>query len=278
MYTWVNSRLHDSVSVFDRGLAFGDGVFETMRVSSGAIPALDFHLQRLVAGAKRLALSIDLEEVRSDISTALLQISTQSIHTWRLKYIVTRGESNSGYSPNPKGTPNRILVLNIYDSGFSRLLQQQGVKTCTCQWRLSDQPRLAGIKHLNRLDQVMGRLECSDRDCYEGLMLDQDGHYIEGTMTNLFAVTQDGEVITPRLEMAGVEGVMRKIVVDHLCADINKPCYEAEIIRMDEFAEVFITNVLLGIVPVIAVDHVKFGIGPVTRSLQHALAKSGWIS
>ena len=276
MYTWVNSQPVEHVSVFDRGLSFGDGVFETMRVNGENIPALEFHLQRLAIGAKTLAIPLDMDEVRADIQQALVSIQHQQESVWRLKYILTRGESNSGYTPNPRGVPNRIIQLHIYDAGFNRFLQQQGIRTCTCQWRLSSQPRLVGIKHLNRLDQVMARMECMDRDCYEGLMLDQGGRYVEGTMSNLFAVTQEGEIITPRLEEAGVEGVMRKIVIDHLCKDIKQTCYEAEINRMDEFAEVFITNALLGIVPVVAVDQLQFEIGPKTRSLQQALNKSRW--
>lgn len=277
MYTWVNSVLQDSISVFDRGLSFGDGLFETMRVSGGKIPLLDYHLARLVDGAKKLAITISLAEIKADITLALDNIANPTDSIWRFKYMLTRGESNSGYTPNPRGTPNRIMQLHIYDAGFNRLLQQQGVKTCTCQWRLSEQPRLAGIKHLNRLDQVMGRKECSDRDCYEGLMLDQSGQYVEGTMSNLFAVTSDGYVITPRLDVAGVEGVMRKIVISELCPQLDKSCYEAEIHRMDEFVEVFITNSLMGIIPVVAVDQWQFPIGPITRNLQKALAEGQWM-
>jgi len=277
MYTWVNSQLQDTLSVFDRGLSFGDGLFETMRVSGGKIPLLDRHLERLLEGARKLSISINIEEVHSDIELALASIENQKDSIWRFKYILTRGESNSGYTPNPRGVPTRIMQLHIYDAGFNRLLQQQGVKTCTCQWRLSEQPRLAGLKHLNRLDQVMARKECSDRDCYEGLMLDQQARYVEGTMTNLFAVTSEGYVVTPRIDVAGVEGVMRKIVISELCPLVEKSCYEAEIHRMDEFVEVFITNSLMGIVPVVAVDQCQFPIGPITRSLQQALAKGSWM-
>lgn len=277
MYTWVNSQFHNSVSVFDRGLSFGDGLFETMRVSGAQIPLLDYHLERLFSGARRLRINVNQEDVKTDIESALSVIKDQKESIWRLKYIVTRGESNSGYTPNPRGVPTRIMQMHIYDAGFSRLLQQQGIKTCTCQWRLSEQPLLAGIKHLNRLDQVMAKQECSDRDSYEGLMLDQNGRYVEGTMSNVFAVTSDGKVITPRLDHAGVEGVIRKLVIDELCKNNNIECYEAEINRMDEFSEVFVTNALMGIVPVVAVDQISFEIGPVTRKLQQILTDSQWM-
>jgi 4-amino-4-deoxychorismate lyase len=277
MYTWVNSQFHNSVSVFDRGLSFGDGLFETMRVSGAQIPLLHYHLERLFSGARRLRINVNQDEVKTDIESALSLIKDQKETIWRLKYIVTRGESNSGYTPNPRGVPTRIMQMHIYDAGFSRLLQQQGIKTCTCQWRLSEQPLLAGIKHLNRLDQVMAKQECSDRDSYEGLMLDQNGRYVEGTMSNVFAVTTDGKVITPRMDHAGVEGVMRKLVIDELCKNNHIECYEADINRMDEFSEVFVTNALMGIVPVVAVDQISFEIGPVTRRLQQILTDSQWM-
>ncbi len=277
MYTWVNSQFHHTISVFDRGLSFGDGLFETMRVSGAKIPLLDYHLERLFLGARRLGINVSHEDIKADIQLALAAIQNQKESIWRLKYIVTRGESNSGYTPNPRGIPTRIMQMHIYDAGFSRLLQQQGIKTCTCVWRLSEQPRLAGIKHLNRLDQVMAKQECSDRDSYEGLMLDQAGRYIEGTMSNVFAITPDGNVITPRLDNAGVEGIMRKLVIEELCKINHIECYEAEINRMDEFSEVFITNALMGIIPVVAVDQITFEIGPVTRLLQQTLTDSRWM-
>lgn len=108
-------------------------------------------------------------------------------------------------------------------------------------------------------------------------MLDQAGRYIEGTMSNVFAITPDGNVITPRLDNAGVEGIMRKLVIEELCKINHIECYEAEINRMDEFSEVFITNALMGIIPVVAVDQITFEIGPVTRLLQQTLTDSRWM-
>ncbi len=272
--TWVNAELQNSVSAFDRGLAFGDGLFETMRVSNSSVPLIEYHIDRLLLGASSLGIAVSSDDVRSDIALALSEIKSKQSSIYRLKYILTRGESDSGYAPNPRGSATRIMLLQSYDAGLNRLLQQQGIKTCTCQWRLSDQPALAGIKHLNRLDQVMARQEYLDSDCYEGLMLDQTGRYIEGTMSNIFAVTDADEIISPQLDTCGVEGVMKRVVVETLCPEIEKNCFEAEITRMDDFKEVFITNALIGIIPVIAVDNDTFSIGAVTRSLQQALKQS----
>lgn len=274
LFTWVNGQPGDSVSVFDRGLAFGDGLFETMLAGSSGIPLLEYHRDRMAAGAQRLGIAFSAADFLADLTLALDTVRERKSSCFRLKYILTRGESHSGYAPNPRGVVTRVLTLQEYDLGLVRLLQQQGVRTCTCQWRVSFQPALAGIKHLNRLDQVMARQEYLDSDCFEGLMRDPAGNYIEGTMSNLFAVTSSNEIITPQLSYCGVEGVMRQVVVSKLCPATGKSAFEAEILRMDDFCELFITNSLIGIVPVIAVDNHAFSIGPVTRSLQQALKES----
>lgn len=270
-YTWVNGRVQESVSIFDRGFMFGDGLFETIRLHKGEAPLLELHTQRLLASCQHLGIRLEREQFHADVQLALTQSLQQADSTWRLKYIITRGESDSGYSPNPHNTPTRAMQLLPYDVGLTRLLQQQGVKTRTCQWPLSEQIALAGLKHLNRLDQVQARKELLDRDCYEGMMRNQQGYYIEGTMSNFFAVAPDGELITPSLDNSGVAGVMRRLVKETLAPSIKLSCYEAEIHRMDEFKEIFITNALIGIVPVIAVDDIHYEIGSVTRQLQNQL-------
>lgn len=270
-HTWVNGQEQQSVSVFDRGLAFGDGLFETIRINQGAAPLLELHIARLLYGAAKLGIAVSQAQLLADIHIALAQSRQQPDSVWRLKYLLTRGDSDSGYTPSPRSQPTRIMHLLPYDAGLTRLMQQQGIKTCTCHWRLSQQPALAGLKHLNRLDQVKARQELVDSDCFEGLMRDQTGNYVEGTMSNLFAVAQDGELITASLDNAGVAGVMRKLVMETLAPALNKTCYEADIHRMTDFREVFITNAMIGIVPVIAVDKTVFDIGPLTRQLQQQL-------
>lgn len=272
--TWVNGQADDSISVFDRGLAFGDGVFETMFLHRGCLPLLELHKARLMASLAHLGIQLNEQVIMDDIQQVLDYAKQQNVsESWRLKLIITRGNSDSGYSPNPYSQANRVIHLLPYDNGLVRLMQEQGVKTTTCQWRLSHQPGLAGIKHLNRLDQIKARQELSDTEYFEGLMLSQDGFYTDGTMSNIFAVAPDGELITPALNNAGVSGVMRRLVMDTLAGNINKTCYEAEIHRMSEFSEVFITNALFGIVPVIAADQHYYPIGPITRQLQQQLTQ-----
>lgn len=270
---WVNGQLCDVISVFDRGLAFGDGVFETMFLHRGTIPLLELHRSRLLASAKQLGIQIDQQQFDNDIATVVDYARQLSADSWRVKFILTRGNSDSGYTPPPYVKANRITHLLPYDRGFVRLMQEQGVKTVTCHWRLSAQPGLAGIKHLNRLDQIRARQELVNTEYFEGLMRCQDGFYTDGTMSNIFAVSPDGELITPALQTAGVSGVMRRLVMETLAPAIKKTCHEAEIHRMNEFSEVFITNAMLGIVPVVSADTSYYSIGPITRQLQAQLSQ-----
>lgn len=271
--SWVNGQIADQISVFDRGLAFGDGVFETMFLHRGCLPLFELHKSRLLASLEHLGIQLNEQTLNDDIQLALNYVEQQnSSESWRLKLIITRGNSDSGYTPNPYSHANRVMHLLPYDNGLVRLMQEQGVKTTTCQWRLSHQPSLAGIKHLNRLDQIKARLELSDTEYFEGLMLSQDGLYTDGTMSNIFAVAPDGELITPALNNAGVSGVMRRLIMETLAEKINKSCYEAEIHRMNEFSEVFICNAMLGIIPVLSVDQNFYPIGPITRQLQRQLS------
>lgn len=270
---WVNGQVAESISVFDRGLAFGDGVFETMFLHRGRIPLFDLHKSRLLASLAQLGIPFNEKVLLDDLQLALEYARQNNADSWRLKLIVTRGNSESGYSPNPYSQANRIVHLLPYDNGLVRLMQEQGVKTTTCQWRLSSQPGLAGMKHLNRLDQIKARQELSDSEYFEGLMLNQEGFYTDGTMSNIFAVAPDDELITPALRNAGVSGVMRRLVMDVLAPNIGKTCYEAEIHRMNEFSEVFITNAMLGIIPVVSVDQYYYPVGPLTRQLQQQLAQ-----
>lgn len=270
--SWVNGQVAEEISVFDRGLAFGDGVFETMFLHRGRIPLLELHKSRLLASLAQLGIQLSEQTLADDLQLAMDYAKQNNADSWRLKLIITRGNSESGYSPNPYSQANRVIHLLPYDNGLVRLMQEQGVKTTTCQWRLSSQPGLAGLKHLNRLDQIKARQELSDTEYFEGFMLSQEGFYTDGTMSNIFAVAPDGELITPALHNAGVSGVMRRLVMDSLAPNMGKTCYEAEIHRVNEFSEMFITNAMLGIIPVVSVDQYYYPIGPITRQLQQQLA------
>lgn len=265
MPCWVNGVPTEWVSVRDRGLAYGDGLFETISVRQAQPRLLDRHLQRLALGCQRLKISIEVEQLRAEISSFALQVGEGVV-----KLIVTRGEGMRGYGlPQPQ-QPFRILLsspLPSYPVGNA----VRGVKLYACTTRLAEQPLLAGIKHLNRLEQVLARAEWQEADCAEGLMRDQSGRVIEGVFSNLFMV-RSGQLLTPSLQRCGVAGVMREEILEQAqrlgihCAvrDIDY----AELLAADE---VFLCNSLYGIWPVRELDGHLWAVGELTRVLQSNL-------
>lgn len=202
MDSWVDGQPADALSLKDRGLAYGDGLFETIAVHGGQPVLLDRHLTRLAEGCSRLAIAADIERVRSEL-LAYAAAMGEGV----LKLILTRGDGLRGYAPDPAAQGRRILQGNP-PAAYPAVHGEQGVRLFPCVTRLSNQPLLAGLKHLNRLEQVLARAEWHDGEHAEGLMLDQAGRVIEGVFSNLFLV-RDGVLITPDLKRCGVAGVMR---------------------------------------------------------------------
>jgi 4-amino-4-deoxychorismate lyase len=136
--------------------------------------------------------------------------------------------------------------------------------------RLASQPALAGIKHLNRLEQVLARAEWDDPAIDEGLLCDASGHVVCATAANLFAVI-DGRLVTPDVSHAGVAGVARAIVVDALAAEVRRVSAD----DIERASEVFLTNALRGVMRVARIDARRFGSGPLAAEAARALARAG---
>jgi len=252
------------ISTENRGLLYGDGLFETIKVVDGVAYHLNLHLQRLQQGCARLKISgVDFAQLAE-----VVECQVAGIQRSVLKILVTRGAGGRGYRPPVPSVPNVILTRHLYPE-FPDDYGQTGVRVRTCDLRLASQPRLAGIKHLNRLENVLARGEWSDPAIAEGLLRDQQGHFIEGTMSNLFLVSQ-GRLITPRLDQCGVAGITRQRLMA-IAVQQGIPCEENtitdEMIRRAE--ELFVCNSIIDIWPVIElVDVTRYRVGPVTRTLQ----------
>jgi len=258
----VNGEECQSVSVLDRGLHFGDGIFETIAIKEGAPLLWSRHLSRLEIGARRLGIALPSGEVVEKWVTQASRGRNSAV----LKLIVTRGMGGRGYRSLP--TPSTVLVL-VYAWPDYPAGAHNGVGVRFCDSPLAHQPRLAGIKHLNRLEQVLARAEWRD-EFAEGLMLDPAGHIIEGTMSNIFVVIR-GELQTPDLKDCGVEGVMRGLVLDTAKAWLPvrvMPIKRQDIMRANEL---FLTNSLIGVWPITELDGRALGVGPITRRLQATL-------
>lgn len=265
MKTWVDGQPAQFVPLADRGLAYGDGLFETMRVRQGRIALLARHLQRLQQSCQRLGLQPDWQQLQNQLDNFCQNLSD---HVCKL--IVTRGDGLRGYAA-PVGQPTRIILQASAPPQWPEQHARDGVHLFACQTRLAIQPALAGLKHLNRLEQVLARAEWQDDVHAEGLMLDSQDQVVEGVFSNLFCV-RDKLLLTPLLDRCGVAGIMRGLLLD-LSAEQGMQVAQQRISlpELQQADEVFMCNSLYGIWPVISLAKHHWPVGPVTRSLQHHL-------
>ncbi len=264
---WVNGAECSTIDTRDRGLSYGDGVFETMVHRNNELEHWLFHYDRLKHGCDKLKIRCPREQQLADeIASCVTAASQHQI----IKLILTRGIGTRGYRTLGSEEANRILIQSDWPD-YPDDYASQGINIHICDTRLSHQPLLAGIKHLNRLEQVIARSEWND-EYTEGLMLDQKGHVIEGTMSNLF-ISHDGKtLLTPKLDDCGVQGIQRRIIMTK-ATDLGIPVSESTI-SLDEVLSakaVFLTNRIIGIWPVKQIKDQCFEIHPLIKHLQNAL-------
>ena len=194
----INGHISERLSAQDRGLQYGDGVFETIAVRQKELLCWEPHYRRLKTGCDFLGIDCPSSSLLINEAAQLEYNSELAV----LKIIITRGQGGRGYRPPvPKTPATRILGLYPWPD-YPEENYIQGVKTKICQTRLGHNPQLAGIKHLNRLEQVLARSEWDQPEIAEGLMLDIDDNVIEGTMSNLFII-KDQKLMTPDLSQCG---------------------------------------------------------------------------
>jgi 4-amino-4-deoxychorismate lyase len=260
---WIDGAPADTLSVKDRGLAYGDGLFETILVKSGRPLLFERHLQRLASGGHRLTLALDLALIQREC----LAFATQ-MGEGVMKLIVTRADGQRGYASVPDAQPRRILQGSLLPS-YPERNAEHGVRLFPCQTRLAEQPLLAGLKHLNRLEQVIARGEWQDTEHAEGLMRDTSGRIIEAVYSNLFLV-KENLLLTADLSRCGVAGVMRGELLDQArAAGISVKVTDLRMADLAQANEVFVCNSVYGIWPVCAFEHQNWPVGPLTRKLQN---------
>ncbi len=239
----VNGELGGSLSSLDRGLLFGDGVFETIAVRQGQPEFWTQHMQRLQLGCQVLKIPTIEESLLKDLLNKLYLDEQHYI----LKIIITRGEGSQGYAP--QSNEPTVIVQSFPWPEFPQEYKTKGVSVTLCNLRLSHQTQLSKIKHLNRLEQVMARSEWSD-EYQEGLVLDIEDNLIEATSSNVF-VDINNELITPDLTKCGVEGIYRNQILEYLSN--HKIPVSTRQVKMEELSQVqgmFLTNCIHGIWPV----------------------------
>ncbi len=198
----VNGQASDRVDALDRGLAYGDGVFRTLRTAARAPLWWSDHYTKLAADCAALALDCPDEAVlRGEVGRVAGEGAALA------KIILTRGTGTRGYAP-PTGQTATRIVMGLPSPLHAHPEPADGITARWCTLRLAQQPLLAGIKHLNRLENVLARAECNDPAILEGILCDTDGMLIGGVMSNLLWIAR-GILHTPDVSASGVAGVAR---------------------------------------------------------------------
>lgn len=237
----VNGNLNQAISPLDRGFAYGDGVFRTLKIVNGIPAHWPMHYQKLVADCAAIGIVCPSAELFINDFQHLFGLDEVAV----AKLMVTRGEGERGYAPPAITLPTRVVIKSDMPT-YAKQYYVEGVNLHVCNTRLAPQKALAGIKHLNRLENVLARMEWKDDAIFDGILLDQQGLVIECSMSNIFA--RFGKVlVTPDLTECGVAGITRQGVLNIAhTLDLTIETTALPLARLLEADEVIVCNSLYG--------------------------------
>ncbi|WP_372872063.1 aminodeoxychorismate lyase [Shewanella sp.] len=259
-----------SISPMDRGLAYGDGLFATMALANaGNIAFLNTHLSRLHQGASRLGFALDIEDIQSRLLAAAKAHGDNQIPRG-LKLLISRGPGGRGYLAPEDVRP--VAILSVFDiPAHYADWQQHGIALVSSELALARQPKLAGIKHLNRLEQVLIRRQPLPEWADDFLVSDGDGYLVEASMANLIFI-KGKQCITPSLAYSGVSGVMRQqVIMALLTLGYSVEMKPLPCMELATFDAVLMTNSLLGAVDVTRIDDHHYKAFSGTNKVRKAL-------
>lgn len=246
--TWVDGVLAESLPLPDRGLDFGDGLFETVLLVHGQALYFDLHLRRLERGLQVLGFPNCTPLVRSQVLSIL--DSRSFIKMAAMRVTITRGAGPRGYAP-PNVTVPRIIITctDLADDQYRHMACPARTSLASIRW--GSQPALAGLKHLNRLEQVMAAAEKAKTGVDEVVMSGQDGSIISVSCGNIFLYAHGG-LITPDLSECGVHGTRRELILESLAPALGLSCSVSRVseAQLKEADEVFYCNALVGVRPI----------------------------
>lgn len=262
----INGQATDTLSAFDRGLHYGDGLFETIAINRQQPLCWREHIARLESGCKRLGIPCPEDSLLQSEADKLCQTADQGV----LKIMVTRGEGGRGYRLPDRIQPTRLLALYPWPD-YPPEYATKGINIRLCNTRLGRNPQLAGIKHLNRLEQVLARSEWDDPDITEGLVRDTEDNIIEGTMSNLFML-QGNSLVTPDLMYCGVAGVVRHCLLElAVNAGFETSVSTFRYRHLLAADALFLTNSTLGLWPVVKLGDTRFSLHPEVERIRQML-------
>lgn len=272
----INGQLSDSVPATNRGLAYGDGLFETIRFH-GSEPVLwGRHWQRLLRGCQILGLNLPAESETNLLEQCRSLVDQHALTQAVAKIILIRDGIGQGYRFDQFASVQTFVSISTLPE-YALEDYLTGINVWLCKTRLAINPQLAGVKHLNRLEQVLATREWSASRYHEGIMLNTSNHIIEGTRSNVFFV-KDERLVTPSLEGSGVAGVMREYLL-HCSSELGLQAQECPVTLPDlsSFQEAFICNSVFGIWPIVSLemdkeDAINWTPGEITKSLQQTVS------
>ena len=269
---FVNGKPASQISVTDRGLLYGQSIFETIAIAEQQPLLLEQHIERLKLGCDILSIPVDTNQIIEDILGVCDSLNND---TKVLRVMVTMGEGGRGYS-NP-GSPSSNCIISIYDyPEHPKSNWSEGVEVGVSDVRLASQPLLAGIKHSNRLEQVLAKSNWQT-NWQEAIMLDQSDNVIEATQSNIF-VLKDKQLLTPDLSQSGVAGVMRdKILKQAIKIGVETKIMSLSVADIEAAQEVFLSNSLIGLWPVKQLKSQRYSGFKLCHTLLNILRENGAI-
>ena len=283
-FSLINGIFKKNISVLDRGLAYGDGIFETMnwrvsklnKVQIYGVEYWERHLERLKIGCDKIKIPMPSGDKLNRYKNKILKKSLDSeINKGVLKIIITRGVGGRGYKYESNLKPT-IIFLSFPAKTIDQKLYSSGVKVKLCKTDILENKILSGMKHLNRLDSVIARSEWGD-NYFEGLFIDKSGNLLEGTMTNIFFI-KNKVLYFPKLKSCGIEGIMSQVIkekTNFFFKDFMER--DLKFSEINNFDAMFLTNSIIRVLPVKHLENVSFKITEELKSLVKYFSSSSKI-
>ena len=278
----VNGEFISEISVYDRGLNYGDGFFETMKWSidnkgQGKVEFWKRHVKRLKFGCQKILISFSLKKLYDYKKKILKKACESGRKSGILKIIITRGSGGRGYRLVPKLEPS-IILLVYPDVRIDENFYNEGVNLTYCKKRMSSNHFLGGTKNLNRLDSVLAASEFDENLFFEGIVCNNLGEIIEGTKTNIFFL-KNNILHTPNINDVGIKGIIRDVIVEKKKINFFSEIVECKIKKNDiEQAEsIFITNSIYKILPVKSLNRKLFVINEKIKKLIVKFSKTDFL-
>jgi 4-amino-4-deoxychorismate lyase len=262
-YCSINGQQSTCLAITERGLAYGDGLFTTAKIEYGVVVLLDMHIQRLTGGCKLLGLNTPcMQSLMTELTMVAKKFSLAA-----LKVVVTAGSGGKGYSRVGLHTDatNVIIIVSDFPSHYKEIALE-GIIVGDSNQQIGISPMLAGIKHLNRLEQVLLRAELDKRNEDDLLVINCQGHVVEATSSNVF-YWLEGRLCTPEISVSGVNGIIRQSI---LATYSEISIRETHLEDLKQVTAMFICNALMGIIPVKSYNNHILSIKGV-KQIQHQM-------